>query len=493
MKWIYGFINRNHRFVKIYAVLLLAYGVLDLALLAGMKTFLDGLNKTTESWMWIPLFVAVLILKWRIGVVKDNSLLNQIVAEDEFLRKEVLKQKEPQNSWSLIEKLEVAIKSFWNYAQGLVHLVLFFPVFWFLSWQFSLALFTGFVPVYFLLQKKMAKHLAQPNSYLKEKSLLENKMVAWIAFRNKWTIKEDITEWRTSLDNHIFLHKHLFKTFQFPFIKWQHAQEALSAFFVLGILGLSYFFIRAGIIESSTLILYCGALLLSYKPIQQAIRAKVFIQQYEMIFKDFSKNSLFDHSETLTHKGDSLYLEKVDFGYAHRIYNKVSHDFGSSHWIIVGGNGMGKSTMLKLLAGILKPSSGKVVHPRAYQKIGYLDQIPEIPQYQSFWEKRLKRNDFWVDTLGVDVLVNKWKEFPDGKSFSIGQRQKLALALVLSSQSNLLLLDEPVSAIPQAERKPFLKNLSNWASANQIQLVVVSHDLAPNYQVLRMEKEREPS
>jgi molybdate transport system ATP-binding protein len=154
---------------------------------------------------------------------------------------------------------------------------------------------------------------------------------------------------------------------------------------------------------------------------------------------------------------------------------------------------MGKSTMLKLLAGILKPSSGKVVHPQAYKKIGYLDQIPEIPQYQSFWEKRLKRNDFWVDTLGVDVLVNKWKEFPDGKSFSIGQRQKLALALVLSSQSNLLLLDEPVSAIPQAERKPFLKNLSNWASANQVQLVVVSHDLAPNYQILRMEKEREPS
>jgi hypothetical protein len=140
-----------------YAILLLAYGVLDLGLLAGMKTFLDGLNQTTESWMWIPLFVAVLLIKWRIGVIKDNSLLNQIVAEDEFLRKEVLKQNEPQNSWSLIEKLEVAIKSFWNYAQGLVHLILFFPVFWFLSWQFSLALFTGFVPVYFLLQKKNGK------------------------------------------------------------------------------------------------------------------------------------------------------------------------------------------------------------------------------------------------------------------------------------------------------------------------------------------------
>ncbi len=144
---------------------------------------------------------------------------------------------------------------------------------------------------------------------------------------------------------------------------------------------------------------------------------------------------------------------------------------------LLGLNGSGKSTMLKLLVGLLKPDAGDATidgHagwslPDAVKaNLGYVDQEPAfypwLParflfQYLgSFYET-------W-DTRLLDRLAAEW-DVPLDKPFgklSPGNRQKVALMAALAPRPGLLLLDEPVSALDPAARRAFLKELIDWTT-----------------------------
>ena len=146
---------------------------------------------------------------------------------------------------------------------------------------------------------------------------------------------------------------------------------------------------------------------------------------------------------------------------------------------LLGRNGSGKSTMLKLLVGLLKPDAGDATidgHggwslPDAVKaNLGYVDQEPAfypwLParflfQYLgSFYER-------W-DTRLLDRLAAEW-DVPLDKPFgklSPGNRQKVALMAALAPRPGLLLLDEPVSALDPAARRAFLKELIDWTTGD---------------------------
>ncbi len=158
---------------------------------------------------------------------------------------------------------------------------------------------------------------------------------------------------------------------------------------------------------------------------------------------------------------------------------------------IIGPNGGGKTTLLKIILGFLKPTKGEVL---IYNKnplenrhlIGY------VPQYTNFsldvpitvfdivLQGRIKKGKFFYSKEDKKIALETLErlnllEFKDRKikDLSGGQRQKVLIARALATNPKILIMDEPTSAIDMKGQKEIL----NLIESLKITRVVVSHDI----------------
>ncbi len=126
-------------------------------------------------------------------------------------------------------------------------------------------------------------------------------------------------------------------------------------------------------------------------------------------------------------------------------------------YALVGPNGAGKTTAMALMLNILNPTSGKVkifdkyskVHPEVYLKVGSIIEnahfYKNLTAYENLKILSLLRND---DEDIEDILnyfsINSKKKF---KNFSLGMKQRLAIAASLMHKPDLLILDEPINGL----------------------------------------------
>ncbi len=172
---------------------------------------------------------------------------------------------------------------------------------------------------------------------------------------------------------------------------------------------------------------------------------------------------------------------------------------------IVGPNGGGKTTLLKLILGLLQPNSGNVevfgLPPeKARQRIGYMPQHAQLdPQFPiSVLDvvlmgqiERCDRGFFGgfpsqVKITAQDSLAEVGLGDLSRKSFnelSGGQRQRVLIARALCSEPELLLLDEPTSNIDPRSEENLYETLTKL---NQhMTILLVSHDLGFVSQVVK--------
>ena len=134
---------------------------------------------------------------------------------------------------------------------------------------------------------------------------------------------------------------------------------------------------------------------------------------------------------------------------------------------VVGINGTGKSTLLRVLAGRLTPDAGAVRQGRGV-RTGYLDQSPQLPPgtvrdaVGTGWEAAAA-----LDRLGMAESVDR-----DVAGLSGGQSKRVALARVLAAPSELLVLDEPTNHLDLGG----VAWLEGWLADYPGGLVIVSHD-----------------
>lgn len=163
---------------------------------------------------------------------------------------------------------------------------------------------------------------------------------------------------------------------------------------------------------------------------------------------------------------------------------------------IIGPNGGGKTTLGKLMAGILKPLKGKVfvdgLDTRAVElsrigeKIGYLFQEPER---QIFAPSVKEEIAFAMDLKGFDKFIIEskvnstldqfeLKELENSFPFQLsrGEKQRLAIASIMINNPSFFILDEPTTGL-DIERKEILSVLINNLIENGVGLVVISHDM----------------
>ena len=190
---------------------------------------------------------------------------------------------------------------------------------------------------------------------------------------------------------------------------------------------------------------------------------------------DFDDFDIKDTEDVDT--GILMEIRDLNFGHDDIILKDLDLDIKQNEiFSIVGANGSGKSSFIRCIAGLVK-FQGKIT------KIGYVDKIGYLPQDPTTLflsdkviddllavDESMKSVELQLENLGISDLKEKHPFDLSG-----GQRQLVALAKVLLTKPQLLLLDEPTKGI-DAFSKEHLAALIRGLSKHMT-IVVASHDL----------------
>nr|NJM00879.1 ABC transporter ATP-binding protein [Desulfobacula sp.] len=190
-----------------------------------------------------------------------------------------------------------------------------------------------------------------------------------------------------------------------------------------------------------------------------------------------------------------IILENVSFAYKQsNILEDVTLFIDRGEFAsIVGPNGGGKTTLLKLILGLLKPDKGRISifgkpPEQARQKIGYMPQYAPLDMNfpatvmdvvlmgrlaeKTFWFSKKDRSEALaaIDEVGMGSFAGT-----GFNELSGGQRQRILIARALCSRPDLLLLDEPTANVDHETEVNLFSILQ--ALNSKMTILVVSHDL----------------
>ena len=151
---------------------------------------------------------------------------------------------------------------------------------------------------------------------------------------------------------------------------------------------------------------------------------------------------------------------------------------------LLGPNGSGKTTFLKIAAGVLHPSSGQILidgqKPGIYTKsiVSYLPDTEYFFKWMKIKDAVHYFKDFYADFDEVKAceLLEFMKLDVNSsiKSLSKGMKEKLKLTLVLSRKAKLYILDEPLGGVDPTAREKILDAIINNFSENS-SMIITTH------------------
>lgn len=191
---------------------------------------------------------------------------------------------------------------------------------------------------------------------------------------------------------------------------------------------------------------------------------------------------------------DTLRLRGLSFGYPDRgIFHDVDLTLPPGGFtVLIGPNGGGKTTLLKLALGLLKPDGGVIevlgAPPASGRPVGYVpqdvtatDDLPLSLFAVTLMGRLTPRTRFWtkadrqvalacLEDMGLAEFRNK-----PFRELSIGQRQRGLIARALAGEPKVLFLDEPLSSVDPKAREQIVDCLKK--AHQKASVVMVSHDL----------------
>lgn len=244
--------------------------------------------------------------------------------------------------------------------------------------------------------------------------------------------------------------------------------------------------------------------------IPQGINHSLYIQNYRDMLKETSDGDIYyNMSETEVPHYESINLKNVSFNYTGS-NKKAVNDINlkikkGEHIAIVGENGSGKTTLIKLLCGLYEPSEGEICigetdfRDISFEKLsrffGIVDQDFQHYAFTIADNISLQSYENKIDIKGIEkalTAVNMTetisslkkgiqtiysKEFDeDGVDFSGGQLQRLAVARAIYSNAEIMVLDEPSSALDPINEKNLYDTIYEICKGKT--LIVVSHRLS---------------
>lgn len=217
------------------------------------------------------------------------------------------------------------------------------------------------------------------------------------------------------------------------------------------------------------------------------------LNQESLCFIDKITNSIV--------KDPALAFEDVSFAYTRQdgfVINSLSFAVpkGAGITALLGPSGVGKSTILRLIAGFERPNSGVIkineevvsgpnrfINPER-RKVGFVFQ-----DYALFPHLTVEKNiQFGLDSWGREKREERLREvlrFVSMEDYgqrmpnelSGGQQQRVALARALAPNPKILLMDEPFSNLDQAMKRDVRREVRDLINSKAIPTILVTHDI----------------
>ena len=194
-----------------------------------------------------------------------------------------------------------------------------------------------------------------------------------------------------------------------------------------------------------------------------------------------------------------VYSQKTPF--EHKAVDSVSFDIERGDFIgIIGHTGSGKSTLVQMLNGLIKPSSGTVMlngcdiweNPKEIRsirfKVGLVFQYPEYQLFEETVEKDiafgptnmgLKELDIRQRVLDAASFVDLNSELLPKSPFDLsgGEKRRAAIAGVIAMDPDILILDEPCAGLDPLGRDVLLTQIYRYHKQRNNTVILVSHSM----------------
>lgn len=195
------------------------------------------------------------------------------------------------------------------------------------------------------------------------------------------------------------------------------------------------------------------------------------------------------------------YIYSKGTPYETEALKEVNLTIGEGEFVgVIGHTGSGKSTLVNIMSGIVKPTSGSVLIDgeditgmKAPVKTlkGKIGIVFQYPEHQLFEETVYKDIAFGPKNLGVGEeeikervydamrMTGLSEEILDKSPFEIsgGQKRRVAIAGILSMKPNILILDEPAAGLDPGGKEDILGTIKQMHSDYGITVVLVSHSM----------------
>ena len=172
-----------------------------------------------------------------------------------------------------------------------------------------------------------------------------------------------------------------------------------------------------------------------------------------------------------------------------KVLNNVSFSVKYGEFIsIVGPSGCGKSTFLSLLSGMIKPEEGEIIFSDSPSpKMGYMLQRDHLLEWRTIYQNTIlgleinklltSDNINYVNTLIHEYGLSDFKDKKPGE-LSGGMKQRVALIRTLALKPEILLLDEPFSALDFQTRLIVSKDISDIIRKEHKTAILITHDIS---------------
>jgi NitT/TauT family transport system ATP-binding protein len=188
-------------------------------------------------------------------------------------------------------------------------------------------------------------------------------------------------------------------------------------------------------------------------------------------------------------------IEGASFTYQNTetVVDRIRWTIGQGEFhCLVGRSGCGKTTLLKVAAGLLRPTEGSIYIQgtevrEPSSKVGFVFQTPTLLEWESVLDNvllpiSLKRRPQSQDRKGAAELLalvgltDYTARYP--RELSGGQQSRVAIARALILQPAVLLMDEPFAALDALTREELQDDLLRLCSLRQTTVLFVTHDIA---------------
>ena len=476
----------------------------DAALLWGIRSFMDILQGRPIFSLsaWLVLMVVLTALRfaffaWKMNISEKWLLGTGSLVMGWFLH--TLRSLSPRvfHTPEGESKVEAAYEStvvlqsnggvFFQAVQAVLQLLVFLPVLLYISWPLTLFLFVVVVPLVGWMQRRLHKMGPAEEHILTERSDFRGSLYLARKLFRRWSSRFERKEMSNDLMAQVRNLREDGLDVSLRKGVLSLITETVSVLAMVFVLAFCALLISEGWMDGTGLVLFCSAVLLCYKPVKECARvmpqarsamsALRVLEKFESL--PSKKTDSSSTEKTFSPDLDNLQITHGDFAYEgafETLFSNFSLCWNTKKPVLVRGrNGVGKSTLLRLIAGLEEWDYGKILSSIPLKNnVFFVAQDLELPPIHLLQKLLAQTNSAAVIEFAHAARVDK---IMAKEGMSGGERARVALAWALASDSSMILLDEPFASVALADRELLLTAFLDTAELLHKWVVLVSHDV----------------